>query len=95
MAEAADGRSRQLALAEIHLQTGRHHQIRVQMSQEGMSLLGDYKYADESTIAISEQMKIKEIALCACRLAFNHPVSGERMQFEITPEGRSFQIFAV
>lgn len=94
-AEAVGGRPRQLALAEIHLQTGRHHQIRVQMSQAGMSLLGDYKYADESTVALSGQMKIKEIALCACRLAFDHPISGERMQFEITPEGRSFQIFSV
>jgi 23S rRNA pseudouridine1911/1915/1917 synthase len=94
MAEAAGGSSRQLALAEIHLQTGRHHQIRVQMSQAGMSLLGDHKYADEAAIAISGQLKVKEIALCASYLSFTHPVSGERMQFEITPEGKSFHIFS-
>ena len=33
----------------IKLVTGRHHQIRVQMSHAGMSLLGDYKYADGQT----------------------------------------------
>jgi 23S rRNA pseudouridine1911/1915/1917 synthase len=92
--EAAGGSSRQLGLAEIHLQTGRHHQIRVQMSQAGMSLLGDHKYADEATIAISGQLKVKEIALCASYLSFTHPVSGDRMQFEITPEGKCFQIFS-
>jgi 23S rRNA pseudouridine1911/1915/1917 synthase len=94
MAETAGGSSRQLALAEIHLQTGRHHQIRVQMSQAGMSLLGDHKYADEAAIVISGQLKVKEIALCASYLSFTHPVSGERMQFEITPEGKSFHIFS-
>jgi 23S rRNA pseudouridine1911/1915/1917 synthase len=93
-AETAGGSSRQLALAEIHLQTGRHHQIRVQMSQAGMSLLGDHKYADEATIAISGQLKVKEIALCAGYLSFAHPVSGERMKFEITPEGKCFHIFS-
>jgi 23S rRNA pseudouridine1911/1915/1917 synthase len=92
--EAEGGSSRQLALAEIHLQTGRHHQIRVQMSQAGMSLLGDYKYADGFTLSISGQMKVKEIALCANYLSFEHPVSGERMQFEITPEGKCFHIFS-
>ena len=76
-----------IALAEIRLHTGRHHQIRVQMSHAGMSLLGDYKYADAETIAISEQMHIKEIALCAYKLVFLHPVTGRRLQFEIKPKG--------
>ena len=80
----------QIALAEICLHTGRHHQIRVQMSNAGMSLLGDYKYADNETIAISEQMHVKEIALCAYRLSFCHPGTGKMMQFRIEPEGRSF-----
>lgn len=81
-----------IALSEIRLHTGRHHQIRVQMSHAGMSLLGDYKYADSDTVRISEHMNIKDIALCAYRLAFFHPVTGERLQFEIKPEGRSFQL---
>lgn len=80
-----------IALAEIHLHTGRHHQIRVQMSHAGMSLLGDYKYADAETIAISERMHIKEIALCAYRLSFLHPGTGKRLQFQIEPESKSLQ----
>lgn len=80
-----------IALVRIRLHTGRHHQIRVQMSHAGMSLLGDYKYADAGTVKLSEQMKVKEIALCAYRLSFKHPKTGEKMQFQIKPEGKSFQ----
>ena len=35
------------------------------------------------------------LALCACRLAFLHPVSGKRMEFEIKPEGGAFEWFTV
>ena len=91
MEETGVESSRSIALVEIQLHTGRHHQIRIQMSHAGMSLLGDYKYADAETIAISEQMHIKEIALCAYRLSFLHPGTGKRIQFQIEPEGRSFQ----
>lgn len=92
-AETLEGESRKLALAQIHLQTGRHHQIRVQMHHAGMSLLGDYKYADEATAAISEQMRVKEIALCAYQLGFEHPKTGKKMQFHIVPESKVFQMF--
>lgn len=80
-----------IALARIRLYTGRHHQIRVQMSHAGMGLLGDYKYADAQTIQVSKQMQIKEVALCAYRLSFMHPASGEGMTFLIRPEGKAFQ----
>lgn len=90
LAFAAD--TRRLALVRIRLHTGRHHQIRVQMSHAGMSLLGDHKYADAQTVRISEQMHVKEIALCAYRLVLQHPGTRERMQFQIRPEGKSFQI---
>ena len=80
-----------IALAKIHLHTGRHHQIRVQMSHAGMSLLGDYKYADPETVKISKQMNVKEIALCAYQLSFRHPRTGEKMQFQVRPEGKIFQ----
>lgn len=88
--EAMTDNSR-LALARIRLHTGRHHQIRVQMSNAGMSLLGDYKYADKKTVGISRQMHVKEVALCAYQLIFFHPRTGKRMQFQALPEGKSFQ----
>lgn len=78
------------ALVRICLHTGRHHQIRVQMANAGMPLLGDHKYAGKEALALSEELGIRETALCAYRLAFIHPKSGRRMQFEIRPEGAAF-----
>ena len=37
---------REVSLVEIHLLTGRHHQIRVQFASRGLPLLGDEKYGD-------------------------------------------------
>ena len=80
-----------LALVRICLHTGRHHQIRVQMANAGMPLLGDHKYADDVTLAMTKRLGTKEIALCASRLVFDHPGTGKRMQFQITPEGAAFR----
>lgn len=84
-----------LALVRIRLVTGRHHQIRVQMSHAGLSLIGDSKYADEHTKQLSKRLGIGQIALCAYQLIFEHPATGQRMLFQITPESRIFQIFSV
>lgn len=81
----------QIAVVMIRLHTGRHHQIRVQMSNAGMSLIGDRKYADAAAALISGQMHVGEIALCACRLVFTHPGTGSRLTFEIEPENKVFQ----
>ncbi len=90
-----DGTEMKIALARIRLQTGRHHQIRVQLRSAGMSILGDYKYADETAKRLSEQLQVKEIALCACELTFTHPKTGKKMNFKIKPEGKIFQLFSV
>lgn len=87
-----DGKT-EAALVEIKLVTGRHHQIRVQMSHAGMSLFGDHKYADEETKRASELLQQKQIALCAYKLCFYHPVTGRRLIFQKEPEGHIFQKF--
>ena len=69
---------------EIHLETGRHHQIRVQMSNAGMPLLGDRKYNPE------DHSKFP-LGLCAVSLSFRHPGNEKKMEFQITPEGETFQ----
>lgn len=79
------------AVVNIRLYTGRHHQIRVQMANAGMPLLGDRKYADQAAVVLSENLGIREIALCAYRLSFCHPKTGERLHFEIMPEGAAFR----
>lgn len=77
-------------LVKIRLHSGRHHQIRVQMANAGMPLLGDHKYGGQTLPEVSARLGIRGTALCAYRLAFNHPRSGKRMHFEIKPEGAAF-----
>lgn len=64
---------------EIKLDTGRHHQIRVQFSHIGCPLVGDTKY-NKSLIG---KKGWQEIALCAYKLNFKHPKTGKPMNFEI------------
>ncbi|MGI6070107.1 MAG: RluA family pseudouridine synthase [Blautia sp.] len=75
-----------LGLFEIRLETGRFHQIRVQMAAAGMPLAGDKKYN------LGECEKgWQELGLCAYRLQFTHPKTKKSMKFEITPKGRAFE----
>ena len=80
------GRAEGKALAKIQLDTGRHHQIRVQMSGIGCPILGDVKYG-------GEERKRGQIALCAYCLEFLHPKTKKLMQFEIQPEADGFELF--
>ena len=78
----------QIGLADINIETGRFHQIRCQMANAGMPLLGDQKYG-KSTIP-----QIRNVALCAYKLVFQHPVTGKRMSYEISPENPAFEMFS-
>lgn len=86
-------KERETALIRIQLKTGRHHQIRLQMANAGMPLLGDGKYGSEESKAYSRKRHIKNIALCAYSLGFCHPVTGKRMEFDIMPSGEAFLPF--
>ena len=80
-------------LYEVRLETGRFHQIRAQMAHAGMPLLGDRKYADPAIRIYSENHGIRDVALCAYKLKFKHPKSGEEMLFVSKPTGDIFQEF--
>jgi 23S rRNA pseudouridine1911/1915/1917 synthase len=75
------------------LETGRTHQIRVHMSHLGHPLLGDRTYGYKPSRIEDETLRklIDEVgmhALCAYYLAFDHPRTGKRLEFEIDlPEG--------
>lgn len=71
------------AKLDIHLLTGRHHQIRVQLSNAGMPILGDRKYGTDASIKYSMLKRIRNVSLCAYRLVFEHPVTGEEMDLKI------------
>ena len=82
----------QQALVHIWLHTGRHHQIRVQMSHHGWPLVGDRKYGRKNESLPG--MRSIPLALCSYRLEFLHPTSKKKMQFQITPKGQAFHLFS-
>lgn len=67
------------AVLKISLKTGRHHQIRVQLAHAGFPIVGDRKYNFKENIAPSGS----GLALCSYRIAFRHPVTCKKMEFEI------------
>ena len=81
-----------LSLVKVALKTGRHHQIRVQMSHHGWPLVGDRKYGRKNESLPG--MRSIPLALCSYRLEFLHPTSKKKMQFQITPEGQAFHLFS-
>lgn len=77
-----------LSLIECKLETGRTHQIRVHLSSLGYSILGDQTYGrfrnfankySEDTIQVLKQFKGQ--ALHAKTLGFEHPVTGDWLEF--------------
>lgn len=73
------------SLVKIKLETGRHHQIRVQMAAAGCPIWGDAKYNEK------QEKGRRQIALCAYHLEFLHPKTKKKMIFEIEPEGEGFR----
>lgn len=71
------------SLAEVRLGTGRSHQIRVQMNAIGCPVYGDMRYG-------GEKARKGNLALWAFYLAFNHPISKERMVFRVQPPEEVF-----
>jgi 23S rRNA pseudouridine1911/1915/1917 synthase len=67
-------RSKYRTLVELTLETGRRHQIRVQLAEAGCPIIGDEKYGSKSNPA-------KRLGLHSCFLRFTHPVTRKEMQF--------------
>lgn len=75
-----------LSLVAIQLETGRAHQIRVQMQHAGYPLWGDNRYGHGK--------RGQQIALWGMRLAFTHPTSKEQMLFiSPVPEEKPWLLF--
>jgi len=82
-------RFRAHTLIEATLATGRTHQIRVHLSAIGHPLLGDHRYGARgrlpagATPALVEAVRsFPRQALHAFALGFDHPISGQRLDFE-------------
>ncbi len=67
---------RDISLVDIKLETGRHHQIRVQFSSRGHDLVGDKRFSKDN---------YKTLGLCAYHIEFMHPVKKEIMAFTRYP----------
>lgn len=75
-------------LLEINLETGRKHQIRVQLASIGCPIRGDLKYGDKRSNPDGS------ISLQAFRIEFEHPVSHENICVTAPlPDDRLWQAF--
>jgi 23S rRNA pseudouridine1911/1915/1917 synthase len=88
---------KEMALYDILLHTGRHHQIRVQFAHMGCPLWGDTKYGGQpekqrNGSDTCSAVK-KQLALCSYRVEFTHPTTGKEMDFSIRPKNEIFQSF--
>ncbi len=82
---AAPGRS----LLEVRPQTGRRHQIRVQLAAAGCPVAGDVKYGAPAPLPD------RSVALHAWRLELAHPVGGGLLVFTApVPESAPWSLFA-
>ena len=90
-----------ISLLCVKIKTGRFHQIRVQLSNAGFPILGDRKYGNQTSCELSEKVgsmcgkPINDVALCAYKLEFKHPVSGQKISFAITPDTGAFALFEI
>lgn len=73
------------ALLAVRLVSGRQHQIRVQAWQAGHPLLGERIYIGPPAPESTPTVAFPRQALHGLRLAFDHPRTGERLQFEWPP----------
>lgn len=81
-------KDRVINLLEISLDTGRHHQIRVQMSHAGHPLVGDKKYNPNCPPGYLP------VGLCSVKIAFCHPITKNFLEFTLEPQGELFQYFS-
>lgn len=76
-------------LIEVHLHTGRHHQIRTQLADMGCPIRGDLKYGYPRSNTDGS------ISLHARKLSFIHPVKKELIELEALPYSDSDKLWSV
>lgn len=75
-------RGEKVTRLELKPITGRTHQLRVHCSHMGYPILGDPQYGSEGSKAYSEKRGITTQLLCAKKLEFTHPITGEEICLE-------------
>lgn len=70
------------SLLEVHLETGRTHQIRVHMAALKHPCVGDITYGADPSL--SQRVGLERQWLHAVKLGFEHPDTGEYVEYEST-----------
>ena len=70
------------SLLELRPITGRTHQLRVHCAYMGFPILGDPQYGSPESMELSRQLGLESQLLCAQKLEFIHPVTGEPLRLE-------------
>jgi len=83
---------KEYSLLSAELKTGRTHQIRVHLAHLGFPIAGDDKYGDFDLNKVLAKIGLKRMFLHAASLAFEHPLTGERMRLAapLPPELKKF-----
>jgi len=80
-----------LTLLKIKLHTGRHHQIRVQLSNANLPIWGDNKYNK----VFVKKKDFTQIALWSHKFGFKHPKTKECVEFSSAPDCYPFTLFNI
>lgn len=90
---------------EATLYTGRTHQVRVHLTELGSSLLGDKTYGTPTSEQLKWKLLPKEIQECVQKLpgqalhaqflGFQHPITGENLEFKAEPPAHFTQLLEV
>ena len=83
--QVGEGQTAEMAfsLLKVELDTGRSHQIRVQLANIGHPLVGDSKYG------VLKSKNPIPLALWAYELKFPHPISKDTMVFRVYPDTKT------
>lgn len=81
-------RSETLCKLKLRPVTGRTHQLRVHCAYMGFPILGDPQYGSPESQALSEALGLQHQMLCARRLEFVHPITGDALRLESQMDAR-------
>ena len=76
-----------ISLVQLQPKTGRTHQLRIHLAENGHPIIGDYLHDTEKVL------KGKGLFLTACKIEFKHPVSLMTRSFEISPPAKYDSLF--